>query len=66
MFNVIMYVNPSGFTLHRLIAPAICFWAKEREHGVERHTDRKKDTWLALNRSKAKYLGQTMVPKGST
>jgi hypothetical protein len=48
-----------------LLLPAISFWPKKGEHSMEWHMDRK-DTWLALNQSKAKYLGQTMVPKGST
>ncbi len=47
-----------------LLLPSV-FGPKKGEHSVEWHMDRK-DTWLALNQSKAKYLGQTMVPKGST
>jgi hypothetical protein len=37
---------------------------KGARHGMTH--EQKKDTWLALNQSKAKYLGQTMVLKGST
>ncbi len=67
--SVQKHIVRESFRIHPTPSCCSClpslFGPKKGEHSMEWHMDRK-DTWLALNQSKAKYLGQTMVPKGST
>jgi hypothetical protein len=60
-------VLSESFWIHPTPSCCSChLFLGQRKGSTWKDTRSERDTWLALNRSIAKYLGQTMVPKGSS